>query len=141
MSTKTEPAATGLNQPLPSASMSRLLKLEELAGFAFSLLLLHALGFAGWVFWAFLFTPDLSMLGYLVSSKAGAFLYNVAHHKGTAVLVYVCGMCMNSLELQAAGLILFAHASLDRVFGYGLKYSDSFFNTHLGRIGKSKQPH
>ncbi|MEJ7830333.1 MAG: DUF4260 family protein [Segetibacter sp.] len=28
------------------------------------------------------------------------------------------------------------HISLDRVLGYGLKYNDSFSNTHLGVIGK-----
>jgi hypothetical protein len=33
------------------------------------------------------------------------------------------------------GVILFSHAALDRVFGYGLKYADSFKNTHLGKIG------
>jgi hypothetical protein len=25
---------------------------------------------------------------------------------------------------------------MDRIFGYGLKYSDSFYHTHLGMIGK-----
>jgi len=34
------------------------------------------------------------------------------------------------------GIILFSHSAMDRVFGYGLKYPDSFKNTHLGKIGK-----
>jgi hypothetical protein len=38
--------------------------------------------------------------------------------------------------LMLAGTILLGHSSLDRVFGYGLKYPDAFQNTHLGRIGK-----
>jgi hypothetical protein len=38
--------------------------------------------------------------------------------------------------LQLIGVILLGHSSLDRALGYGLKYEDSFQNTHLGRIGK-----
>jgi hypothetical protein len=39
--------------------------------------------------------------------------------------------------LQLVGLILLGHSSLDRVFGYGLKYADSFRHTHLGWIGRA----
>jgi hypothetical protein len=39
--------------------------------------------------------------------------------------------------LALAGVIIFAHSSLDRALGYGLKFSDSFTNTHLGRIGRA----
>ncbi len=34
---------------------------------------------------------------------------------------------------------LFAHSSMDRMLGYGLKYEDSFGNTHLGMIGKKSK--
>jgi hypothetical protein len=37
-----------------------------------------------------------------------------------------------------AGTILLGHSSLDRVLGYGLKYPDSFQNTHLGVIGRKR---
>ena len=33
-----------------------------------------------------------------------------------------------------AGIILFGHSSFDRILGYGLKYTDSFKNTHLGSL-------
>ncbi len=36
--------------------------------------------------------------------------------------------------MQLIGIILFSHAALDRVFGYGLKYADNFKNTHLGHL-------
>jgi hypothetical protein len=36
--------------------------------------------------------------------------------------------------MQLAGVILFGHSSMDRIFGYGLKYSDSFQHTHLGML-------
>ena len=34
------------------------------------------------------------------------------------------------------GIILFGHSSMDRFFGYGLKYENGFKFTHLGEIGK-----
>jgi hypothetical protein len=33
------------------------------------------------------------------------------------------------------GILLWAHSSLDRIMGYGLKYPDSFQHTHLGTVG------
>ena len=42
------------------------------------------------------------------------------------------------LDVYKRQIILFAHISMDRIFGYGLKFNDSFFNTHLGKIGKNK---
>lgn len=35
-------------------------------------------------------------------------------------------------------MIMFAHSSLDRCVGYGLKYGDGFQHTHLGRIGPER---
>ncbi|MCB0470359.1 MAG: DUF4260 family protein, partial [Flavobacteriaceae bacterium] len=32
------------------------------------------------------------------------------------------------------GVILFSHASMDRIFGYGLKYYKGFKYTHLGDL-------
>jgi hypothetical protein len=58
------------------------------------------------------------------------------HHKGLAVAVYLLGYLLSVPWLMFAGTILLGHSSLDRVFGYGLKYPDAFQNTHLGRIGR-----
>ena len=43
-----------------------------------------------------------------------------------------------SQVLLLAAIILFGHASMDRMFGYGLKFGDHFQHTHLGWIGKGK---
>jgi hypothetical protein len=120
----------------PSSAMSLLLKLEEggIMGFAYFLFL--RLPLQAWIFWALLLSPDLSMTAYLINARKGAWLYNLIHHKALAVLIYLSGCLSGLIWLQAAGLILLAHACMDRVFGYGLKYEDSFFNTHLGKIGK-----
>ncbi|MEO5584504.1 MAG: DUF4260 family protein [Flavobacteriales bacterium] len=36
-----------------------------------------------------------------------------------------------------ASVILYGHSCMDRVFGFGLKFGDSFQHTHLGWIGKA----
>jgi len=81
-------------------------------------------------------TPDLSMVGYLANPRVGAWTYNLIHHKGLAVALYVLGNLLAIPWLMFAGTILFGHSSFDRVMGYGLKHEDAFQNTHLGRIGR-----
>ena len=117
--------------------MKILLKLEELFMFGLALLLFAQLDY-GWGIYALLFlAPDLSMIGYLSNPRLGAWTYNMIHHKGLAVTLYVLGSVLSMAWLMLAGVVLLGHSSLDRVFGYGLKNEDSFQNTHLGRIGRS----
>ena len=116
--------------------MKYLVKLEELALFGLALLLFSQLDY-GWSTYALLFlTPDLSMIGYLANPRLGAWTYNLIHHKGLAVTLYVLGFVFSVPWLMFAGTLLLGHSSLDRVFGYGLKYGDRFQNTHLGRVGR-----
>lgn len=118
--------------------MKRLLQLEEAAQVAVALTLLYLLPFnLSWWAWILLFfAPDVSMIGYAVNHRVGAVLYNMAHHKGIAAVLLIGGLLSGNVILQAGGLLLWAHASFDRVLGYGLKYPDHFTHTHLGRIGK-----
>jgi len=116
--------------------MKNLLKIEEFFLFGLALFLFSGLDY-GWSWYALLFlAPDLSMLGYLANPRLGAWTYNLVHHKGLAVALYVLGYLSAAPWLMFAGTILLGHSSLDRVFGYGLKYPDSFKATHLGVIGR-----
>ncbi|MBI5839058.1 MAG: DUF4260 domain-containing protein [Chloroflexi bacterium] len=117
--------------------MKNLLKLEELFMFGLTIFLFSKLDFSWWWYPVLLFTPDLSMLGYLGGTRLGAFTYNFIHHKALGISIFVAGVIFANQALQLAGLILFGHSSMDRVLGYGLKHSDSFQHTHLGMIGKS----
>lgn len=131
--------------------MNKLLKLEEGGQFIACLVLLFACNVPWWCYLLLLVGPDISMLGYVVNTRVGAFAYNVFHHKALALVIM-------SMELASSywstpmtggdekgpwflivGLILFGHASMDRIFGYGLKFGDSFQHTHLGWIGKAKE--
>lgn len=119
--------------------MKNILKIEELAMFAFSIYVFNLLPYTWWVFPALLLTPDIGMLGYLANPRIGAWMYNIFHHKGLAILVGAAGLYANLPFLMLAGTILFAHASFDRMLGYGLKYSNSFNHSHLGEIKKEKK--
>ena len=116
--------------------MKNLLRLEELLLFGLALFLFSQSEY-DWRWYALLFLgPDLSMLGYLANPQVGAWTYNLIHHKGLAVALYVLGNLLAVPWLMFAGTLLLGHSSLDRVFGYGLKYLDAFQNTHLGKIGR-----
>ena len=118
--------------------MKLLLNLEEWGIFLLCVFLFSRLDFAWWWFPALLLLPDVAMLGYLISPKLGALTYNLFHHRILAAGIATYGLWLGNDWMQLAAIVLFAHISMDRAMGYGLKYEDSFFNTHLGRIGKGK---
>lgn len=116
--------------------MNNLLKLEELAQLMLSIILFNQLEYSWWVFPACILLPDLSMAGYLVNTKTGAWIYNFFHHKLIGIAAFGLGFWLSNPLLALIGVILFDHSAMDRVFGYGLKFTGNFKNTHLGWIGK-----
>ncbi|GAA4319356.1 DUF4260 domain-containing protein [Compostibacter hankyongensis] len=117
--------------------MKTILILEELACFALAVLAFYLqCSLAWWWFPALILAPDISMLGYLAGNKTGACVYNFFHHKGTAIALYLAGWYTGHQWLLFCGILLFAHSSMDRIFGYGLKYATGFSDTHLGKIGR-----
>ena len=121
--------------------MRDILKLEEAAMFGVSVLVLVLFGLPWWIFLLLLLGPDISMLGYLAGNRVGAICYNLFHHKGIAIILIIAGIQLGSYQsdiLSISGVVLFGHASMDRMFGYGLKYFQGFKFTHLGNLGKIK---
>ncbi|MDC7235900.1 MAG: DUF4260 domain-containing protein [Spirochaetales bacterium] len=121
---------------MKSRSMNILIRLEELGFFLLTIYLFTRLPYPWWVYPLLLFIPDVSILAYMINTVTGAYVYNFIHHRGIALILYISGILLGRPLLALAGLILFAHSSLDRVFGYGLKHSDDFHETHMGRIGR-----
>jgi hypothetical protein len=119
--------------------MKILLKSEEAIQLAFAVYLNSFLPYEAWWYWVFFLAPDIGMIGYLVNPRIGAFTYNLLHHKGVALALYIVALSTSSDVLQFTGLLLFGHSAFDRMLGYGLKYADSFQNTHLGLIGKASK--
>lgn len=118
--------------------MKTLLTLEEAAMFGLSILLFQHTNLEWWWYLALILAPDIGMIGYVINPRIGMITYNLFHHKAIAVAVIFLGMQLVNEWVYFSGLILLGHASMDRVFGYGLKFADSFFHTHLGWIQPPK---
>ncbi|GAB4046302.1 DUF4260 domain-containing protein [Spirosoma litoris] len=114
--------------------MKTLLKSEELIQFLGAIYLFSRLSFAWWWFPALILVPDVSMIGYVINPAVGAVLYNFVHHKGLGIVIGLLGLVISSQLLMLTGIILFAHSSMDRMLGYGLKYFDSFKHTSLENL-------
>jgi hypothetical protein len=115
--------------------MKTIIRLEELGIFLLGIYLYSLTGYQWWWFLVLILAPDLSMIGYLAGDNVGAFAYNLVHHRGIAIFIYLAGIYFGNHLLQLAGIILFSHSTMDRIFGYGLKYQAGFKFTHLGEIG------
>jgi len=115
------------------------LRMEGLVATAVSATLYAHMGASWWLFAALWLAPDLSMLGYLVSSCWGARIYNAAH---SYVLPAALGLTAVWLHgdgvLLPIALVWVNHIGVDRLLGYGLKYSNGFGWTHLGHLGKQR---
>lgn len=118
--------------------MKTILKLEELAMLLLGIIVFGFLYYEWWWFLVLFLAPDLGMIGYAFGNRAGAFLYNLFHHKGVAIMIYLLGFFFLVPVLQLIGVIMFSHAAFDRLLGYGLKYEEGFKFTHLGTIGNAK---
>ncbi len=94
-----------------------------------------------WMVLAAFLAFDLSMLGYLRSTAAGATTYNAVHNYACPALAALAALALEPVSSAAsttAGILACAwafHVGVDRALGYGLKLPDSFTSTHLGRIG------
>jgi hypothetical protein len=120
--------------------MKFIIRAEEVAMTAMGIYLLsiHNLHLATWIWFFIFFSPDVSMLGYVVNPKVGAMAYNMFHHKGIAIACMATGYFTEVEVLLSIGILLFTHASFDRIIGYGLKYVTSFNDTHLGKLKEDK---
>ncbi len=108
---------------------------EGLTVLVVSLIAYASLNFSWLQFVVLLLTVDLSMLGYLINSKIGAYLYNFGHSLIAPLSFLAIGYYAEISTILMLSLIWTAHIGMDRLFGYGLKLESGFKETHLGRIG------
>ncbi len=113
-------------------SVRFLLRVEGLAAAAVAAVLYARSGASWWLFAALWLTPDLSMLGYLISPCRGARIYNAFHTYTLPVVLGLSAWLLHAHGLVAFALVWINHIGVDRVLGYGLKYSNGFGWTHLG---------
>lgn len=114
--------------------MQYLLKLEFVALLALSIVLFLTTDVAWWWFPLLILVPDISMIGYIVNTRIGALTYNIVHTLIFGIAVFIFGYFTHLTVFEVAGAILIGHSAMDRAFGYGLKFGDSFKHTHLGNL-------
>jgi len=93
-------------------------------------------GLAWWLAAIVFFAPDLSFAGYAAGSRVGATVYNTVHVYAFGLVVLAIGAAASMPLLAGLGALWLAHSGFDRMLGYGLKSTEGFGVTHLGRIGK-----
>jgi hypothetical protein len=93
-------------------------------------------GLSWWWFAGLLLVPDISMAGYLFRPSTGALTYNAGHTLVGPALLLAWFWIGAPTFIFAFGSTWLAHIGMDRAFGYGLKFADSFNHTHLGEIGR-----
>jgi hypothetical protein len=91
-----------------------------------------------WLIPLVLFLPDLFAAGYLGGSRIGANLYNVAHATPVPTLLVGLGWWQHNSIVLVLGLVWLSHIGMDRMLGFGLKYSDHPQHTHLGSGGHTE---
>jgi hypothetical protein len=103
-----------------------------------------------WVVLAAFLAFDLSMVGYVRSTAAGATTYNAVHNYAFPALAALTALTLEPVSeamSTTAGVLACAwafhvgafHVGVDRALGYGLKLPDSFRSTHLGQIGGKRE--
>jgi hypothetical protein len=112
------------------------MRLEGLAVAVLSALL-YGREQASWLLFAALWlAPDISMLGYLTGRPCwGARIYNAFHTYAVPGLLAMFALVLHKTTLTHVALIWINHIGVDRFLGFGLKYSEGFGFTHLGRVG------
>lgn len=112
----------------------RILHIEGLAVFLTAVYLYYLLSADWLLFVVLLFTPDISMIGYVKNTRIGAITYNLVHNYALGLAVSLIGVLVSSNLTLSLGLILLAHVGLDRLLGFGLKYPTHFKETHLQKL-------
>jgi hypothetical protein len=125
------------NAPAVAGQPRLILRLE---GGALFLAALYAYWFTGGSWWLFLIlflVPDVSFAAYLVNPRIGALAYNAVHTTVGPIALAIYALYFAVPLALSIAIIWLAHAGIDRLLGYGLKYPSAFTDTHLGRIGKA----
>ena len=102
--------------------MKIILRIEEAAMAVIAIFLIARmnLGFSWWVYALLFLSPDISFIGFIFGERKGNAVYNLFHFKAIAVILWISGIIMNMDFLALVGLMMFAHASFDRLVGFNL---------------------
>ena len=111
-----------------------LLRLEGLAFLIAAIVAYAHLGGSIWLFLVLILAPDVAMLAYKVNVNVGSIVYNIVHFYALPIALAALAFALNAPTALLVALIWFAHISMDRVAGYGLKYPTQFNDTHSQHV-------
>lgn len=114
--------------------VKKILHLEGLIILLTTIYFYDYIGGNWFLFAILLLSPDLSMLGYLKNKQLGTKTYNLVHNYIFSLILVCAGFFLNYSLLIQLGLIATAHVAMDRMLGFGLKYSTKFKDTHLQHV-------
>lgn len=121
-------------KPVSLTMPNLFLRFEGAALFIGAIVAYAMQGASGLLFVALLLAPDLSMLAYSINTQIGAVIYNGAHLIAFPLLLLMIGMATGTPITVQVGLIWIAHIGMDRIAGYGFKYTSAFKDTHMQRV-------
>ena len=122
---------TPTENPAPAAvDVILIQRLEGAAILGASVFAYAWLGQSWLVFALLLLAPDIAMLGYLHSLRAGTLSYNLVHTYVAPALLALAGLVLGPWAFGIAA-IWAGHIGLDRMLGFGLKLGGEFKRTHL----------
>jgi hypothetical protein len=115
-------------------TINKIVRFENGFAFAISFYIYMQLDFPIWLFFALLLVPDITMIGYVINAKIGATVYNIGH-SFILPLLFVLGYFYFLKDfLLIISIVWLAHIFMDRLLGFGLKYKESFNNTHIQKL-------
>ncbi|WP_054787855.1 MULTISPECIES: DUF4260 family protein [unclassified Gracilibacillus] len=110
------------------------LHLEGLAVLILCLYFYYINEFSWLLFFVLLLVPDISMLGYAINQSIGAKLYNIFHTYIFPIILLISGVIFHWSIIIPIAIIWIIHIAIDRLCGFGLKYTTSFKDTHLQKV-------
>lgn len=109
-------------------------RLENALALLLLLFIYFNMGYSIWSFLILFLLPDLALLTYLIDEETGSLVYNLMH-------TYLLPGCLIAVAyigqvnfLWPISLIWCAHIAMDRMLGFGLKYSGNFKQTSIQKL-------
>ncbi len=86
------------------------------------------------LFVVLILVPDFSLFAYAAGTKAGAIAYDLFHLYIFPAVVFGAGLYFNFPLARDVALIWIVHIAQDRLRGFGFKYFDSFYSSHVKKV-------
>lgn len=111
-----------------------LLRMEGLAVLGLAVFAYGRLEYSWLVFLLLFLWPDIAIVVYALDKGWGTAVYNLLHTYTLPITLLIASILFSwTFGIQFA-IIWFGHIGMDRLFGYGLKYTSQFKDTHLTRL-------